>query len=372
MLVPLTREEIEKYKNFTGGLGTQMLKRKRKDSDAEEGDDRPVKRNRDVTIVAEHYNARPEVGLAQRRDSPIIGLKNFNNWVKSVLIISQAHPVVSKSEFTGTLFGSAGGGMRGPARGAGKVLEIGCGKGGDLIKWSKAKIKDFVGIDIASVSIDQARMRYAQLRPPKYTAYFTAADCYTRLLSDVLPENVLSPGAAPFDVVSLQFCMHYAFESEDKVRTMLTNVTKWMKPGGRFIGTVPNGKWLMDRLDGIPDDAKELEFGNSVYKIRFEQREPRPLYGHRYWFYLKDAVEDVPEYVVHWDSFVKLASEYDLDLIYEKEFHEVYAENEEHPEYGPMLQHMKVVDSNGESQMDEDQWEAANIYIAFAFEKRAR
>lgn len=372
VLVPLTREEIEKYKNFTGGLGTQMLKRKRKDSDAEEGDDRPVKRNRDVTIVAEHYNARPEVGLAQRRDSPIIGLKNFNNWVKSVLIISQAHPVVSKSEFTGTLFGSAGGGMRGPARGAGKVLEIGCGKGGDLIKWSKAKIKDFVGIDIASVSIDQARMRYAQLRPPKYTAYFTAADCYTRLLSDVLPENVLSPGAAPFDVVSLQFCMHYAFESEDKVRTMLTNVTKWMKPGGRFIGTVPNGKWLMDRLDGIPDDAKELEFGNSVYKIRFEQREPRPLYGHRYWFYLKDAVEDVPEYVVHWDSFVKLASEYDLDLIYEKEFHEVYAENEEHPEYGPMLQHMKVVDSNGESQMDEDQWEAANIYIAFAFEKRAR
>ena len=60
-----------------------------------------------------------------------------------------------------------------------------------------------------------------------------------------------------------------------------------------------------DRLDGIPEDAKELEFGNSVYKIRFEQREPRPLYGHRYWFYLKDAVEDVPEYVVHWDSFVK-------------------------------------------------------------------
>ncbi|GJE97968.1 mRNA cap guanine-N7 methyltransferase [Phanerochaete sordida] len=153
---------------------------------------------------------------------------------------------------------------------------------------------------------------------------------------------------------------------------MLTNVAEWMKPGGRFIGTVPNGRWLLERLDAIPEDAKELEFGNKVYKIRFEQRDERPLYGHRYWFYLKDAVEDVPEYVVHWDNFVKLAAEYDLDLIYEKEFHEVYAENEEHPEYGPMLQHMKVVDANGESQMDEDQWEAANIYIAFAFEKRTR
>jgi len=31
---------------------------------------------------------------------------------------------------------------------------------------------------------------------------------------------------------------------------------------------------------------------------------------------------------------------------------------------------MKVVDSDGESAMDEDQWEAANIYIAFAFERR--
>ena len=100
-------------------------------------------------------------------------------------------------------------------------------------------------VDIASVSIDQARFRYTQLRGPKYTAYFAAADCYSRLLSEVLPENVLPPMAAPFDVVSLQFCMHYAFESEEKVRTMLTNVTKWMKPGGRFIGTVPNDRWLL-------------------------------------------------------------------------------------------------------------------------------
>jgi len=34
------------------------------------------------------------------------------------------------------------------------------------------------------------------------------------------------------------------------------------------------------------------------------------------------------------------------------------------------LVRMNVVERNGESAMDEDQWEAANIYIAFAFEKR--
>lgn len=29
------------------------------------------------------------------------------------------------------------------------------------------------------------------------------------------------------------------------------------------------------------------------------------MFGHRYWFYLQDAVDDVPEYVVHWDNFVQ-------------------------------------------------------------------
>lgn len=29
-----------------------------------------------------------------------------------------------------------------------------------------------------------------------------------------------------------------------------------------------------------------------------------------------------------------------------------------------MLQHMRVVDANGESHMDEDQWEAASAYLS--------
>jgi len=78
-------------------------------------------------------NSRPDVGVLQRLDSPIIGLKNFNNWVKSVLISSHAHPALSKSRQT-----------RGHNR-KGKVLDLGCGKGGDLTKWTKAKIVEYVG-----------------------------------------------------------------------------------------------------------------------------------------------------------------------------------------------------------------------------------
>jgi len=153
---------------------------------------------------------------------------------------------------------------------------------------------------------------------------------------------------------------------------MLENVTRWLRKGGVFVGTIPNDKLILERLDALPptQDLSELQFGNSVFRIRFDDRDRRPVFGHRYWFFLQDAVEDVPEYMVRWDHFLQMASEYHLYPLYKAEFHDVYAEHCEHQEFGPLLQRMKVVDANGESQMDEEQWEAANMYIAFAFEKR--
>ena len=46
--------------------------------------------------------------------------------------------------------------------------------------------------------------------------------------------------------------------------------------------------------------------------------------------------------------------------IYKKEFHEVFEEFQEHPEFKPLLQRMNVIDANGETEMDEKQWEAAS------------
>lgn len=88
-------------------------------------------------------NARPDVGVRQRLESPIIGLKNFNNWVKSVLITRFAHPVLVASPSNNQ---RNGGDRRGRGGQSGKVLDMGCGKGGDLGKWSKARIKEYVGV----------------------------------------------------------------------------------------------------------------------------------------------------------------------------------------------------------------------------------
>ncbi|KAF9264872.1 guanine-N(7)-methyltransferase [Marasmius fiardii PR-910] len=359
ILKPMSQAEMKMYESYRGKGTLRLSKRKRgRSAEPSPMDEPPFKRwAGDEGVVVNH--CKPDVGVEQRLESPIIGLKNFNNWVKSVLISQFALPALTASPYMGRGNGSW--------RGSGKVLDMGCGKGGDLNKWSKARIKELLAVDVASVSVDQARARWEGMKGNRYAASFAALDCYREPLSEAFSLHQLTP---PFDVVSMQFCMHYAFETEEKARRMLDNVSRWLRPGGIFIGTIPNAEQLLEHLHEVPSDSEDLSFGNSIYRIRFDEREHHGVYGHKYWFFLKDAVEDVPEYLVLWDHFVQLASEYGLQPTYKEEFHQVFDENQEHRDFGPLLTRMGVVDANGESAMDEDQWEAANIYVAFAFKKQ--
>ncbi|KAI8909430.1 guanine-N(7)-methyltransferase domain-containing protein [Powellomyces hirtus] len=271
-------------------------------------------------VVAQHYNARPEVGRERRKESPILHLKNFNNWVKSILINKYA-------------------------RRGGHVLDFCCGKGGDLLKWNKAQISHLVGVDIADVSVQQAQERYSSGRGNRFRAQFFAMDCFGSPIADKLP-----PGHE-FDLVSCQFALHYSFETEERARMGLTNITKNMKPGGVFIGTIPDANWIVKKLRA----AQGLSFGNSVLNIKFEQKDTYPAFGHKYWFELKDAIDDCPEYLLHFPTFVRLAAEYGLELIYKEKFHYLYEKESKDPQYRELLTRMSVL--NAEGTMSADEWE---------------
>ncbi|TNY23598.1 mRNA capping enzyme-domain-containing protein [Rhodotorula diobovata] len=310
-------------------------------------DQKRWKGSHDTRTVADHYNARPNTNRLARRDSPIIGLKNFNNWIKSVLIAK---------------YGRREGDQTPKIR----VLDLGCGKGGDLHKWTRAGTEEYVGIDIAAVSIAQAQERYDTMRGQRFPARFFTLDCFENSIEDVLPASTVP---RPFDIVSMQFCMHYAFETEDKVRTMLANVVRYLKPGGVFVGTIPDAKNLFEHLSDPPDPANPLVFGNAVYSVKFDEREWPSAYGHRYTFFLQDAVEEVPEYVVYWDNFVTIAAEYGLSPVYCADFSSIFADEQEDPHFAQLLRRMKVMDDEGNAEMDEDQLDAAMLYLGFAFVK---
>ena len=397
-------------------------------------------------VVRQHYNMVPERGREWRQtDSKIKGLRSYNNWVKSSLI----------QKFIGDERNL-------------KILDIGCGKGGDLQKWQASrKVELYVGCDPADVSIKQAKDRYAQMQKKSrrlFHAEFYAKDCFGEWLGDIpiIRDVGIDPGVGPgnamsqrwggggWDMVTMMFCMHYAFESEAKAKGMLRNVAGALKKGGRFIGCIPNSDILSTKVidhhkakgtappapDGDDDDdddrpafasddeddwdpEKSLDspkpdesehangedtdgkhtdgkhtdgkdkkteqedgeveeegfaFGNSIYRVKFSGKTPpdgtfRPPYGWKYFYWLEEAVE-APEYVVPWEAFRALAEDYNLELQYRKPFREVWEEQKDDPELGPLSERMGVRDRRtGQILTREDELDASDFYHAFCFYK---
>ncbi|KAK0629136.1 mRNA capping enzyme-domain-containing protein, partial [Bombardia bombarda] len=411
------------------------------------------RRNAINDVVRAHYNAVPERGRDWRKtDSRIKGLRSFNNWVKSCII----------QKFSPDEDHSPGALERGISSGNQLlVLDIGCGKGGDLGKWQQAPqpVELYVGLDPADVSIEQARERYRSMAsrgggggrgggrggfnrrgPPQrlFEARFQTKDCFAESLADVEIVRQVGFATSPiggssrgFDVVSMMFCMHYAFESEGKARQMLKNVAGALKKGGRFIGCIPNSDVIGNRVEefskkleerekvkaeaktaeaaakaeaktaakteedaeaapppadddaAAPEDGEveegeaeeTAEWGNEIYRVRFPGKTPadgifRPPYGWKYNFFLHEAVEEVPEYVVPWEAFRALAEDYNLELQYHKSFADVWETEKDDRELGALSERMGVRERHGGNLLvSPEEMEAASFYVAFCFYK---
>lgn len=301
MLQPLTREEAEWFRDLRNSKNP--LRRSRQQDVPPAGapgaangshgganERLNASQSRDVAKdVAEHYNMRPNQRREARGESVILGLKSFNNWVKSILI----------GRFATRRPGAESG--RPPNEPNGRVLDMGCGKGGDLIKWDRQRIAEYVGLDLAEKSIRDFQDRIRERnRPLTFHADLYAFDCFNAPISSVLSRQQLEP---MFDCVSMQFCIHYAFENASKVRMMLENVSRYLRPGGKFFGTTVSDRKLLERLDQVPRGASQPVFGNQYYNVVFREREHKGVFGHAYRFQLTDAIDDCEEYVVNWENF---------------------------------------------------------------------
>lgn len=162
-------------------------------------------------------------------------MRNFNNWIKSMLVnefVDKVRQNKPRRHSNGVKLDL------GNPEESFTVLDIGCGKGGDLLKWSKANIDHYVGVDIAETSVEQAKSRYQEAKSKNrnrgrmFSAEFFAADCTKKDLEDLYSDKRLT-----FDIVSCQFAFHYSFESVEQTDCMLKNISSRLRPGGYFIGT---------------------------------------------------------------------------------------------------------------------------------------
>lgn len=329
-------------------------------------------------VVRAHYNQKTYHlrSLGLRTKLPIYKLRNFNNTIKYILL--------------GNFFG-----LRGPHAGPKVILDLCCGKGGDLNKFEFVGVDKLIGIDISDASVKEAFKRYSQnkarfipqggaaaaaarqrdAKKYNFDACFATGDCFLATVPEILEPNF--PGIVaelfPVDCVLIQFALHYAFETEDKVRMLLTNVLKSLRPGGTFIGTIPLLDFIRDKI--VKGEVHDRRFGNDLYLVTFHEPPPpdgvfRPAFGNGYNFSLTDAIDDVPEYVVPFEVLRLMCEDYGLVLKYKKNFVDLF--NQEIPKYFGRLNKNLIEGmrrSDGKYGAEGSEKEAVAFYLGFVFEK---
>jgi hypothetical protein len=171
-------------------------------------------------------------------------MREFNNWLKSVLIYLYCSPIDKKKK---------------------TILDIGCGRGGDILKFFHSRVKSYVGIDVSYEGIhsklDGAISRYMEFKGkfpefPKMT--FIQADGSIPLKSENQTKKLLDMKEdnkklldktftdVQFDILNCQFAFHYLFKDEDSIKNTLDNIDKYLKKDGSLILTLFDGN-LVDK-----------------------------------------------------------------------------------------------------------------------------
>lgn len=113
---------------------------------------------------------------------------------------------------------------------AAHILDLGCGQGGDLLKYKHIEPRSYRGVDISHAAIEAAAKRVAKIH----------LRCRVRLgCFDFTMRDWCDRTQNTVDAVSCQFAIQYAFASKEKAIHVIRCIERVLRPGGVFVGTVP-------------------------------------------------------------------------------------------------------------------------------------
>jgi len=241
------------------------------------------------------------------------------------------------------------------------LLDLACGKGGDISKWKNAHFRRVLGIDLIPDNIlndrDGAISRLAKNNIDEHKTYtFVPMDMSKPLgveQIDAISDKSLKDLAnclwgqseksdcvekfhglatMPFDVVSCQFAIHYNFETEEKISGFLDNVVKYLKPGGYFIGTCFDGDTVAKKLENAKDGViqHKLEDGKVVWSVtrNYSDDYKNTSFGQEITVYIETINVDHTEFLVPYKLLKKLLKNVGLTEVESHMFKDIRAKNE--------------------------------------------
>lgn len=303
--------------------------------------------------IINHYNSITEPSAIA---PSIASLRRFHNHVKRELLHCFTSPGTS-------------------------LLDLCCGRGGDIGKWHAAKLKSVLAVDFAHNEIEEAKVRLAWHKSNQMDS--KCAREFPRVDFSVVPDLSthiwLGVGYDCHDVVSCMFALQYFCGSEQALRNFLTNVVIHLKQGGLFIGTTIDGTKVRSLLSQKEYNSRPL----GLLTLRASNVSGSGSDRGQFHISLADTVISAPEhnkgeesdmlheYFVDGDWLCEIAAEFNLQPVlppYTKGLDSVLAHTE-HTRY--VLQHF-----DGESWYQNDFQDTSliselslisSLYCIFAF-----
>ena len=179
--------------------------------------------------------------------------RDFHNWVKSIMIYSYCAQGQENKD----------GKMKKKS-----VLDIGCGKGGDIMKMYHTRIGEYIGIDVDYEglfgSLDSSTVRYQKnvKKFPDFTRMtFIQADSRVpyvsslqeKQITNMNPDNIklidkVFNKDKKFDIINYQFSIHYLFDDISSVNNTINTVKQYLKDDGYILCTLFDPKQVMTLL----------------------------------------------------------------------------------------------------------------------------
>lgn len=243
--------------------------------------------------------------------------------------------------------------------GSASVLDIGCGKGGDIPKYIMLGVRRVLGIDLSVSNIrdpeDGAYARLEQLTDgssPGPECVFLSMDaskpfvsaedakeaCVTeedRLASEVLwgtseaaqEKFVGFAVREPFDIVTLMFDVHYMFDRRESLDTLLSNISGMIRSGGLVVGACLDGEMVNRSFEETGEDVLvgKSPSGQIVFRLEKKYASRDTPYGNMLGVYVESINQVIDEPLVDSEELKARFEDHGFELVRTDGFRNVFS-----------------------------------------------
>lgn len=247
------------------------------------------------------------------------------------------------------------------------ILDLCCGKLGDLYKWKNQKANFVLAVDICPDNIDNfndggavrallAQENNSSFKKLNSNLMVIRGDCSKPLNTgeaglDALNEYYLkvlygqvdvsdysklgrlsSKALQRFDIVTCNFSIHYFFSDYDRLTSFLNNVHQNVKKDGYFIGTCLDGQSIYQKMGNKDclEQYQDPEKIKLVWRIKRQYKyngtgmtNDQESLGMAIDVDVESIGSTSHEYLVNFDYLTKILEEYGFELVDSRLFHEV-------------------------------------------------